>query len=153
MTDSIDFEPLFPLGGKNDAYAANFTGQSYLALLTDKGVPVGNVTFEPGCRNNWHIHHATGGGGQILLCTDGSGWYQAEGEDPVSMTPGSVVQIPANVKHWHGAKADSWFTPPRHRGPRRKHLQRVAGTGHRQVLRGTARVNPPAQENNHDSTH
>lgn len=110
MTDSIDFEPLFPRGETNNAYAANFIGQSYLTMLTTEEVPVGNVTFEPGCRNNWHIHHADSGGGQILLCTDGSGWYQAEGEDPVSMTPGSVVQIPANVKHWHGAKADSWFT-------------------------------------------
>lgn len=69
-----------------------------------------NVTFEPGCRNNWHIHHATAGGGQILLCTAGSGWYQAEGEEPVSLEPGSVVNIPAGLKHWHGAKADSWFS-------------------------------------------
>lgn len=110
MSDNITFEPLFPRGETNDAYAANFIGQSYLTMLTTEGVPVGNVTFEPGCRNNWHIHHATSGGGQILLCTDGSGWYQAEGEEPVSMAPGTVVQIPANLKHWHGAKKDSWFT-------------------------------------------
>ncbi|MGO1592401.1 MAG: cupin domain-containing protein [Ancrocorticia sp.] len=103
-----DFDSIFPRGEKNP-YGQNFIGQSYLTMLTTEGVPVGNVTFEPGCRNNWHIHHATAGGGQILLCTAGSGWYQAEGEDPVSLEPGSVASIPANVKHWHGAKADSWF--------------------------------------------
>lgn len=111
MTDT--YEPTFPMGGPNTAYAENFVGQSFLTMLTTAdgdGVTVGNVTFEPGCRNNWHIHHASSGGGQILLCTDGSGWYQAEGEKPVSMAPGSVVSIPAGVKHWHGAKADSWFT-------------------------------------------
>ena len=69
-----------------------------------------NVTFEPGCRNNWHIHHAVSGGGQILLCTAGEGWYQEEGKEAVSLVPGSVVVIPAGVKHWHGAKADSWFS-------------------------------------------
>ena len=71
---------------------------------------VSNVTFEPGCRNNWHIHHGTGGGDQILLCTAGSGWYQTEGQDPVSLQPGTVIQVPAGTKHWHGAKADSWFS-------------------------------------------
>ena len=110
MSDNTTFVPIFPRGEKNDAFADYFVGQSYLTMLTTEGVPVGNVTFEPGCRNNWHVHHATSGGGQILLCTDGSGWYQAEGEEPVSMTPGTVVQIPANLKHWHGAKKDSWFT-------------------------------------------
>lgn len=112
MTDRIDIniDPIFPLGAPNDAYAENFIGQSYLEMLTTEGVPVANVTFESGCRNNWHIHHATSGGGQILLATAGSGWYQAWGEDPVSLTPGTVVQIPAGVKHWHGAKSDSWFT-------------------------------------------
>jgi quercetin dioxygenase-like cupin family protein len=109
MTDS-GYVPTFPVGEPNTAYAENFVGQSFLTMLTTEGVTIGNVTFEPGCRNNWHIHHASSGGGQILLCTDGSGWYQAEGEAPVSMTPGSVVSIPAGVKHWHGAKADSWFT-------------------------------------------
>ncbi|MGN0096386.1 MAG: cupin domain-containing protein [Corynebacterium sp.] len=109
MTDS-GYVPTFPVGEPNTAYAENFVGQSFLNMLTTEGVTIGNVTFEPGCRNNWHIHHASSGGGQILLCTDGSGWYQAEGEAPVSMTPGSVVSIPAGVKHWHGAKADSWFT-------------------------------------------
>ncbi|MEX0152036.1 cupin domain-containing protein [Microbacterium sp. LMI1-1-1.1] len=71
---------------------------------------VSNVTFEPGCRNNWHVHRASSGGGQILLATAGSGWYQAEGHEPVSLEPGTVVQVPAGTKHWHGAKADSWFT-------------------------------------------
>ena len=69
-----------------------------------------NVTFEPKCRNNWHIHHATSGGGQILVCTAGEGWYQEEGKEAVSLTPGTVITIPAEVKHWHGAKKDSWFS-------------------------------------------
>lgn len=68
------------------------------------------MTFEPACRNNWHIHHATSGGGQLLLCTVGEGWYQEEGKDVVSLHEGSVIMIPANVKHWHGAKKDSWFS-------------------------------------------
>ncbi len=109
MSDST-FEPVFSRGGTNDALAAYFVGQSYLAPLTTEGVGIVNVTFEPGCRNNWHIHHASRGGGQILLVTDGSGWYQAEGEPPVSLERGMVVEIPAGLKHWHGAKADSWFT-------------------------------------------
>jgi quercetin dioxygenase-like cupin family protein len=104
------FDQIFPLGQKNDAYAQYFTGQSYLAPLVTGSVPVSNVTFEPGCRNNWHIHHGTGGGDQILLCTAGSGWYQAEGEEPISLVPGTVVHVPAGTKHWHGAKADSWFS-------------------------------------------
>ncbi|MDM7885584.1 cupin domain-containing protein [Curtobacterium sp. RHCKG23] len=109
MTD-VTFEQPFPIGEENDAYAQYFTGRSYLAPLTD-GVPVvSNVTFEPGCRNDWHVHHGTGGGDQILLCTAGSGWYQAEGSDPVSMTPGTTVRVRAGTKHWHGAKADSWFS-------------------------------------------
>ena len=83
-----DFEQIFPLGEKNDAYAQYFTGQSYNAPLAPGSVPVANISFEPGCRNNWHIHHGTAGGGdQILMCTAGSGWYQAEGEDPISMEP------------------------------------------------------------------
>ncbi len=105
-----EFDSIFPRGKKNTAFGQYFIGQSYLNMLTTVGVTVGNVTFEPGCRNNWHIHHATKGGGQILLCTAGSGWYQAEGEAPVSLEPGSAVSIPANLKHWHGAKADSWFS-------------------------------------------
>ena len=102
--------PLFPMGGPNDVYARYFVGQSYLSMLTTGGVPIGNVTFEPGCRNNWHIHRAKTGGGQILLCTDGRGWYQAWGEPARALRPGDVVVIPPGVKHWHGAAADSWFT-------------------------------------------
>ena len=109
MSDQV-FEQIFPRGEENTAFAEFFIGQSYLAPLTTEGVTISNVTFEPGCRNNWHIHHATEGGGQILLCTAGSGWYQAEGEAPVSLEAGSVVNIPAGLKHWHGAKADSWFS-------------------------------------------
>lgn len=106
-----EFEQMFPLGDPNDAYARYFIGQSYNAHLTDGSVPVSNITFEPGCRNNWHIHHGQDGGGdQVLLCTAGSGWYQADGEEPISMVPGSVVRVPAGTKHWHGAKAGSWFS-------------------------------------------
>lgn len=100
---------MFPVGGANDAYAEYFVGQSYLNMLSTEQVPIGNVTFEPGCRNNWHIHHADKGGGQILLVTAGSGWYQEWDKAPRSLKPGDVVHIPANVKHWHGAAADSWF--------------------------------------------
>lgn len=108
---STAFDQIFPLGDPNDAYAQYFSGQSYLAPLTGGSVPVHNVSFEPGCRNNWHIHHGQNGGGdQILMCTAGSGWYQAEGEDLVSMEPGTTIRVPAGTKHWHGAKADSWFS-------------------------------------------
>ena len=102
----------FGQGEPNTAYAKYFVGQSYLRPLTDpkQTVFVANVTFEPGCRNNWHIHHADQGGGQLLLCVDGEGWYQEEGKPARSLKPGDVVTIPANVKHWHGAKADSWFS-------------------------------------------
>ena len=110
MMSDMDIDPIFPRGEKNDAYAKDFIGQSYLHKLTTEGVVVANVTFEPGCRNNWHIHHATSGGGQILLCTAGSGWHQIEGLAPQSLEPGTVIQVPAGVKHWHGAKAGSWFT-------------------------------------------
>lgn len=101
---------VFKMGQTNDAYAKFFTGQSYLNMLSLEQVVVGNVTFEPGCRNNWHIHHATSGGGQILICTAGYGWYQEEGKKAESLQPGKVIVIPANVKHWHGAKKDSWFS-------------------------------------------
>ena len=99
-------------GAANTAYAKFFIGQSFLNPLTDPktGLFLANVTFEPGCRNNWHIHHAAKGGGQLLVCTAGEGWYQEEGKPAVSLTPGTVITIPANVKHWHGAKADSWFS-------------------------------------------
>ncbi len=101
-----EFKQPFPLGQKNDAYAEYFTGQSYLAVLTMEGVPSFNVTFEPGCRNNWHIHHR---GGQILLCTAGEGWYQEKGKPAQKLKAGDVVNIPPEVKHWHGATKDSWF--------------------------------------------
>lgn len=103
---------MFGLGEPNTAYAKFFTGNSYLKPLTDpqKTVFMANVTFEPGCRNNWHIHHAKSGGGQILLCVDGRGWYVEEGKEPCELHPGDVVTIPANVKHWHGAAKDSWFS-------------------------------------------
>lgn len=100
---------LFPRGGANTAFAQYFVGQSYLNMLTTEGVVIGNVTFEPGCRNNWHIHHAKSGGGQILLCTAGRGWYQEWGSPARELNPGDVVVIPAGAKHWHGAAADSWF--------------------------------------------
>lgn len=104
---------LFGLGSENTAFAPFFRGTSYLNPLTKPGesaVFLANVTFEPGCRNNWHIHHAKSGGGQILICTAGSGWYQEYGKEAVSLEPGTVIVIPPEVKHWHGAKADSWFS-------------------------------------------
>ncbi|CAM4038845.1 Cupin domain protein [Pedobacter westerhofensis] len=102
-----DFQQIFPLGEKNEAYAEYFTGQSYLAPLTKEGVGTNNVTFEPGCRNNWHIHHK---GGQILLCTAGIGWFQEEGKPAQVLNPGDVVNIAPGIKHWHGASKDSWFS-------------------------------------------
>ncbi len=99
----------FPIGTPNP-YGQFFVGQSYLAPVSQQQVSVFNVTFEPGCRNNWHVHHAKSGGGQVLICVGGRGYYQAWGEAPVEMTPGTVVNIPAGVKHWHGAAPDSWFS-------------------------------------------
>ena len=104
-----EIDPIFALGEENP-FGQYFVGQSYLKMLCTEGVGIGNVTFEPGCRNNWHIHHAKSGGGQILICTAGEGWYQEEGKEAVSLTPGTVIVIPPEVKHWHGAKADSWFS-------------------------------------------
>ena len=104
------FKQIFPLGEKNDAYAQYFVGQSYLSMLTTERVGIANVTFEPGCRNNWHIHHAKRGGGQILVCVAGRGYYQEEGKEAVEMKPGDCINIPAGVKHWHGAAPDSWFS-------------------------------------------
>ena len=100
------------VGLANTAYAKYFVGNSYLNPLTDprKSVFMANVTFEPKCRNNWHIHHAASGGGQILLCTDGRGWYQEAGKQARELHPGDVITIPAEVKHWHGAAKDSWFS-------------------------------------------
>ena len=100
----------FPIGSPNDAYAQYFVGQSYLSPVSTEQVPVFNVTFEPGCRNNWHIHHAKNGGGQMLICVGGRGYYQEWGKDAVELTPGTVINIPANTKHWHGAAPDSWFS-------------------------------------------
>jgi 4-carboxymuconolactone decarboxylase len=107
--DRFQQEIMFPIGAPNDGFAQYFVGQSYLAPVSTEQVKIFNVTFEPGCRNNWHVHHADKGGGQLLICVGGKGIYQAWGEEPVVMTPGTVVNIPANVKHWHGAVNDSWF--------------------------------------------
>ena len=104
---------MFGQGEPNTAYAQYFIGNSYLKPLTKPGesvVSIANVTFEPGCRNNWHIHYAKSGGGQILICVEGEGWYQEEGKEARSLKPGDIVVIPANVKHWHGASANSWFS-------------------------------------------
>ena len=104
---------MFGQGEPNTAFAQYFIGNSYLKHLTKPGesaIFIANVTFEPACRNNWHIHHASKGGGQILICVDGEGWYQEEGKEARSLKPGDVVVIPANVKHWHGAKKDCWFS-------------------------------------------
>ena len=110
-----EFEKMdvFGIGDPNVNYAKYFIGNSYLKVLTDMNktsLAVCNVTFEPRCRNNWHIHHSTNGGGQILVCIAGEGWYQEEGKEAVGLKPGMVITIPANVKHWHGAKKDSWFS-------------------------------------------
>ncbi|RIP36971.1 cupin domain-containing protein [Staphylococcus gallinarum] len=98
---------IFNIGEKNEQFAEYFIGQSYLSMLSTTGVTVANVTFEPACRNHWHIHH---GGGQILLVTAGEGYYQAWGEEVIKLRVGDVVNIPPEVKHWHGANHNSWFT-------------------------------------------
>ena len=103
-------EMAFPIGAPNDAFAKYFIGQSYLSPLSTEQVGVYNVTFEPGCRNNWHTHHAKIGGGQILVCVAGRGFYQEWGKPAQELCPGDVVNIPAGVKHWHGAAPDSWFS-------------------------------------------
>ena len=103
----------FGKGNANTAFAQYFIGNSFLNPLTDPqkaNLFLANVTFEPGCRNNWHIHHASKGSGQILICTAGEGWYQEEGKKAVSLSEGTVIAIPPEVKHWHGAKKDSWFS-------------------------------------------
>ncbi len=112
MDKQFEKENLFGIGKENSGFAKYFIGTSYLNPLTPQGVSpfLANVTFEPGCRNNWHIHHAASGGGQLLLCIAGEGWYQEWGLPARSLKPGDVVVIPANVKHWHGAKKDSWFS-------------------------------------------
>ncbi|MCD7804566.1 MAG: carboxymuconolactone decarboxylase family protein [Oscillospiraceae bacterium] len=101
---------IFPIGAPNDGYAQYFSGQSYLAPVSTSQVSVFNVTFEPGCRDNWHIHKAEKGGGQILICVGGVGYYQEWGKETIEMHPGDCVNIPAGVKHWHGAGKDSWFS-------------------------------------------
>ncbi len=110
MNHEFEQANLFGLGQPNAAFAQYFIGQSYLNPVTTQGVGIFNVTFEPGCHNNWHIHHATKGGGQILLCIAGRGWYQEEGKPAQELQPGDSVVIPANVKHWHGAAKNSWFS-------------------------------------------
>lgn len=111
MDKDFEKDNIFGVGRENSAYAQYFIGKSYLNPLTPEGIApfMANVTFEPGCRNNWHIHHADKGGGQILLCVAGEGWYQEWGKPARSLKAGDVVVIPANVKHWHGAKKDSAF--------------------------------------------
>ena len=110
--EQFEKENIFGLGNPNEGFAQYFTGNSYFNPLThpQETIFLANVTFEPGCRNNWHIHHATSGGGQLLICTAGEGWYQEENKAPVSLTAGMVITIPPQVKHWHGAKKDSWFS-------------------------------------------
>lgn len=111
--EAFDRANYFGEGNPNDAYAQYFAGNSFLNPLTEYGKSplfLANVTFEPGCRNNWHIHHASSGGGQILICIAGEGWYQEEGKVAQELKEGTVIVIPANVKHWHGAKKDSWFS-------------------------------------------
>ncbi len=102
-------EMIFPIGEPNTTFSQYFIGNSYLAPVSSEQIPIHNVTFEPGCRNNWHIHHAKDGGGQLLICVAGEGWYQEWGKPAQRLHPGDVVNIPANVKHWHGAAKDSWF--------------------------------------------
>ena len=104
LSNSVIFEK-----GEDNPFGEFFVGKSYLNMLSTEGVVIGNVTFEPGCRNNWHIHKADKGGGQILLCTGGKGWYQEWGKPAQELNAGDVVHIPAGVKHWHGAAKDSWF--------------------------------------------
>ena len=101
---------IFPVGKPNDGFAQYFVGQSYLAPISTEQVGIYNITFEPKCRNNWHIHHADKGGGQILICVSGRGWYQEWGKEAQTLHPGDTVNILAGVKHWHGAAADSWFS-------------------------------------------
>ena len=108
--EEFDKVNVFGMGNPNVNFAQYFVGNSYLNPLTKEPISMANVTFEPGCRNNWHIHHSKSGGGQMLICTAGYGWYQEEGKEAISLEPGMIITIPANVKHWHGAKKDSWFS-------------------------------------------
>jgi len=107
-TTDLSKGAIFSIGDKlPEKFSQYFIGQAYLNMLTTTGVPIGNVTFEPGCRNNWHIHHK---GGQILLVTGGRGYYQEWGKEAIELHPGDVVNIPPEAKHWHGAACDSWFS-------------------------------------------
>ncbi|MBP2058035.1 alkylhydroperoxidase/carboxymuconolactone decarboxylase family protein YurZ/quercetin dioxygenase-like cupin family protein [Lactobacillus colini] len=108
--DAYQNSIIFPIGDSNDAYAQYFTGQSYLSQVTNDPFTIHNVTFEPGVINHWHIHHATKGGGQMLIAVGGCGYVQLEGQDPVELKPGDSFFVPANTKHWHGAAPDSWFS-------------------------------------------
>ena len=111
--EEFNKQNVFGKGQTNTMFAQYFVGESFLKPLTVPGetpVFLANITFEPGCRNNWHIHQATKGGGQILICTAGEGWYQEEGKEAVSLEPGTVIAIKPEIKHWHGAKSDSWFS-------------------------------------------
>ncbi len=112
-SDQENHGGIFGMGEPNTGFAQYFIGNSYLKPVIAPGegyLPIFNVTFEPRCRNNWHIHHASKGGGQVLICVEGHGWYQEEGKPARALKPGDIVEIPANVKHWHGAAADSWFS-------------------------------------------
>ena len=100
---------IYPIGEPNP-YGKYFVGNSYLYPICTEQVSMYNVTFEPGCRNNWHIHHAKSGGGQILMCIAGYGYYQEWGKEKRELKPGDIVNIPIDVKHWHGARPDSWFS-------------------------------------------
>ena len=107
--DELKNTTVFPIGGENVNFAKYFIGKSYLNMLSLEQVVIGNVTFEPACRNNWHIHHADKGGGQMLLVTAGRGYYQEWGKEAIELHEGDIVHIPANIKHWHGAAPDSAF--------------------------------------------
>ena len=110
MNNEMEKAGLFGLGQANDAFAQYFSGRSYLNPVTTEGIGIFNVSFEPGCRNNWHVHKATKGGGQTLVCVGGRGYYQEWGKEPVELRSGDAINIPAGVKHWHGAAPDSWFS-------------------------------------------
>lgn len=101
---------IFPIGKENKEFEKYFIGKSYLSPISNKQIKIFNVTFEPKCRNDWHIHHASNGGGQILICVAGRGYYQEYGKDIVELKPGDCINIPVGVKHWHGAAKDSWFS-------------------------------------------
>ncbi len=101
---------VFPIGETNNAFKKYFIGQSYLAPVSKEQIGIYNVTFEPRCRNNWHIHKAEKGGGQILVCVAGKGYYQEWGKEARVLLPGDVVNIAPGVKHWHGAAKNEWFS-------------------------------------------